>query len=322
MRGVCHALTVLTIESRHFAIELRHNETSASKFTMISLSLGLLAALCWSIHDVLARSVAERFGPFRLAFWVVVVGALLLLGPVLWRGTLLQAPAWAFGYALALGVVYAAAIGGLFKAFSIAPVSIVAPLTAGYPALVVVWGLLNGLVPQPMEWLGLMLILVGAVVVGKSGEEAGGRSEVPKGQLSLAVLAVAIAVTSFAAAIVLGQEAARGMGDMEATFVSRFPAALLLLPALISDGKKHPPLQVKVWLAIFAMATMDVTAVTAINAAGLFPHREIGAMAISTYGALSVLIAMVVLKERVSKGQWLGIAMIVAGMAALGLALK
>jgi drug/metabolite transporter (DMT)-like permease len=30
----------------------------------------------------------------------------------------------------------------------------------------------------------------------------------------------------------------------------------------------------------------------------------------------------VVLKERVSKGQWLGIAMIVAGMAALGLALK
>jgi drug/metabolite transporter (DMT)-like permease len=303
-------------------IELRHSGSSVKDAHMITLSLGLLSALCWSVHDVVARSFAERFGPYRLAFGVVVVGALLLLPLVLWRGTLWSAPQWALAYALALGVVYASAIGGLFKAFSLAPVSVVGPLTASYPALVVVWGLFNGLVPQPMEWLGLALIMAGAVIVGKSTDDTDGESKVPEGQMFFAILAITVAMVSFAAAVVLGQYAARGMGEIETTFVSRFPAALILMPAFIADGKRHAPLQPKVWLAIFVMAAMDVTAVTAINASGHFPNPELGSMAISTYGALSVLIAMVVLKEKVSRWQWGGIVLIVVGMAMLGLAMR
>jgi drug/metabolite transporter (DMT)-like permease len=60
-----------------------------------------------------------------------------------------------------------------------------------------------------------------------------------------------------------------------------------------------------------------VIAVSSINATGYFPNKELGAMVISAYGALSVLLAMVFLKEKVSAAQWVGIAMISGGVATL-----
>jgi drug/metabolite transporter (DMT)-like permease len=55
---------------------------------MAAVLLGVFAALCWSLHDLVARSYAERIGPFRMAAVVMVAGAAMLLGIVLWRGTI------------------------------------------------------------------------------------------------------------------------------------------------------------------------------------------------------------------------------------------
>ena len=41
-------------------------------------------------------------------------------------------------------------------------------------------------------------------------------------------------------------------------------------------------------------------------------------MGISAYGGLSVLVAMVFLGEKVTKGQWLGIFLVAIGILALG----
>jgi drug/metabolite transporter (DMT)-like permease len=65
---------------------------------------------------------------------------------------------------------------------------------------------------------------------------------------------------------------------------------------------------------------MDVLAVSAINYAGRFDNKEFAAMGISTYGAGAVLLALLFLKERVSAGQWAGIALLTAGVAYLGYA--
>jgi uncharacterized membrane protein len=285
---------------------------------MLALSFGLSAALCWSIHDSIARFYADRLGPYRMALLVIVAGALLLLPIVLWRGLLWQAEGWALGYAVALGGAYAMALAGLFKAFSLAPVSIVGPTTAGYPALVVVWGLLNGLVPTPVEWVGLVLVLAGAVIVGASSADGGERRAIPPGKMFTALIAIIAANLGFASAVVLGQAAAVSMGEVETTFVSRFPAALLLLPLLRGDVRTQAAWPKGAAVAVLAMAALDVGAMTAVNHAGHFPNKAFAAMGVSAYGGLAVLVAMIVLKERVSKGQWLGIALVVAGIACLG----
>ena len=152
---------------------------------MIAILLSLVAALGWSSHDLRARRFGGPIGPFRMAFWVMLAGAFLLLIPVLWRGTVWTSPPSAVALAMAMGVVYAIAAAGLFYALTLAPVSIVGPIVGGYPALVVIWGLVNGLQPTFVQWMCIGVILVGVVVVARSEHEGEGFSDVVSGKLPL-----------------------------------------------------------------------------------------------------------------------------------------
>ena len=67
------------------------------------------------------------------------------------------------------------------------------------------------------------------------------------------------------------------------------------------------------------MGALDVAGVVAINASGHLPAKEFAAVGISAYGAIAVILAMLVLKEKVSGGQWLGIGLIAGGVATLSL---
>jgi drug/metabolite transporter (DMT)-like permease len=285
---------------------------------MMSVLLGLVAALCWSTHDLLARRFAGNAGPFRMSFWIMLAGGALLAVPVVWRGQLLAGEGYAVITALAMGLVYAFAIGALLLAFSLAPVSIVGPLTAGYPALVVVWGLWQGHVPTWPQWLAIALVLAGVLIVSRNGHDDDHADTVVTGKMPLVIAAALIADLAFAATVIMGQSATEGLGEYEVTFLSRFPAAALLLLMMLKDRAQLAPLSTAGQLAIVAMAACDVTAVTAINAAAWFPNRELGAMAISSYGALSVLMAMIFLRERVTALQWFGIILVVVGVAILG----
>jgi drug/metabolite transporter (DMT)-like permease len=287
---------------------------------LIAVLLGLVAALCWSLHDLVARAFAEKIGPFRMSVWVLLLGAAILLPVVMWHGTLWHGDRHSLITASLLGVAYAFALGGLLKAFSLAPVSVVGPLTGGYPALVVVWGMLHGLQPTMLQWLAMAAILLGAIIVGRFGPDDGGFAMVAKGKIWVVLLSAAVAFVGFAASVVLGQQATVGLGEIETTFVSRLPAAVLVFAVLrMSEAPRFVTRPIGMWKAVGTMALCDVIAVTSINVSTFYPNKELGAMAISGYGALSVLLAMIFLKEKVSAAQWLGIAMISGGVAALAI---
>ena len=114
----------------------------------------------------------------------------------------------------------------------------------------------------------------------------------------------------------MGQQAAVTVGEVDATWLSRPVALLVLLPFAFFDGKRGA-LSRNQWIAIFVMGGLDVMGVIAVNASGHFPGKEFAGIGISAYGALSVIMAMIFLKEKVSPGQWAGLALIVAGVATL-----
>jgi drug/metabolite transporter (DMT)-like permease len=117
----------------------------------------------------------------------------------------------------------------------------------------------------------------------------------------------------------LGQKASATLGEIETTFLSRIPAALILLPFLFREKPATTKISRGAALGVSFMALLDVSAVCGINYMGRLPFKELGAMGISAYGAVSVVLAMAILKERVASWQWLGIAMIVAGVAVLAM---
>lgn len=285
---------------------------------MIAVLLGVFAALCWSMHDVIARSIAGTVGGFRTAAWVMVSGFILLSAYVLWDGSVWQATPSAVFSGLLLGFAYGFGVGGLFKAFSLGPVSLVGPLTAGYPVLAVLWGVFNGLELTVVQWACVGATLLGAVIVARSGEPDGGINAVAPGKLPVLLFFAAMSVLGYSSSIVLGQQAALSVGEVDATWLSRPVALLVLLPFAFLDGK-HPALTRNQWIGIFVMGALDVLGVIAVSASGHFPGKELAGIGVSAYGALSVLMAMIFLKEKVSPGQWVGMAMTVGAVATMSI---
>ncbi len=281
----------------------------------MALLLGLFAALCWAVHDLAARHYAPSLGAFRLGVATEAAGFAMML-PILIGTPAATAQDWLA--VLILGVTYGAAIAGLFKAFAMAPVSVVGPFTAGYPALVVIWGMVHGLAPTWLQFLAIAAIMIGAVIVGRSGHHDGGMNRVQKGKVPELIFWILLADICFAASIIMGQRLGPTFGDLRTATLLRLPAALVLLPFAMMDGNKMQRLSTTTTIVVIGMAGLDLAALTGINAMGLMPYKELGAMGISAYGAIAVPLAMVWLKEKVSKGEWFGIAVIIAGVAALG----
>lgn len=286
---------------------------------MLAVLFGVFAALCWSVHDVIARSIAGAVGGFRVAAWVMVTGFLLLTGYILYDGTVWGASREAVMSGFALGFAYGFGVGGLFKAFSLGPVSLVGPVTAGYPVLAVLWNVVNGFEPTTLQWACVAATLVGAIIVARSGTEDGGINAVAPGKIPQLIFFCIMCVLGYSAAIVLGQRAGVAVGEVEATWLSRPVALLVLLPFVLADGR-HPAPTRPQWLGMCAMGALDVAGVIAVNASGHLPGKEFAGIGISAYGALSVVLAMIFLREKVSTGQWLGMALIVFGVATLSVA--
>ena len=286
---------------------------------MLAVLFGLFAALCWSLHDLLARKFASDVGPYRMAIGTLLAGGFLLAGIVLWNGTIFRTDPTTLELALVLGIIYGLALSSLFIAFSLAPVSIVGPATAGYPALVVIWGMINGLQPNLQQWTAMSAIIIGAIVVARMGPAEGGLNEVKADKIPLLIFSCIVAEVFFASSVVLGQKIAHNVGEFEATFLSRFPAALVLIPFVMREKSDVVMISSRAWLAIFAMGAFDVAAVSGVNYMGRLPNKEFGSMGISAYGAIATLLAMLVLKEKTTILQWLGIAMISGGVAVLAI---
>lgn len=283
---------------------------------MLSVAFGVFAALSWSVHDLFARRMALRVGPFRMAALVMIAGAILLTAFVLTHGTLWTASATGVLQSLALGLAYGIGAGGLFKAFSLGPISLVGPVTAAYPVLVVLWGVTNGLQPSGLQWLAVAATLAGAIIVARSGPADGGIDAVTPSKLPVLLFFCAVASLGYATSVILGQTAALSVGEVEAAWLSR-PTALLTILPFMAREPRAPRLTGRHWFGIAAMGALDVLGLIAVNASGHLPGKEFAAVGISAYGAIAVILAMLVLKEKVSAGQWAGIALIVAGVATL-----
>lgn len=283
---------------------------------MLAVLLGVFAALCWSFTDLIARMMAARIGAFRMAALAMVAGALVLGVYVIPGGRIWSASGGQLMSGLLLGLAYGFGIGGLFKAFSLGPISLVAPLTAGYPVLAVLWGVFNGLEPTLLQWACVASTLVGALIIARSGTEDGGINAVEPGKMPILLLFAGLSVLGYASAIVLGQQAAVEVGEIEAAWLSRLSALLTILPFMAGEPRPAA-LTPKLWLGILAMGLLDVAGLIAINASGHLPGKEFAGIGISAYGAGSVILAMIFLKEKVSAGQWAGLALIVGAVATL-----
>jgi drug/metabolite transporter (DMT)-like permease len=211
---------------------------------------------------------------------------------------------------LLAGVGGGTGLAAFYRALAVGTVSVVAPIAACGAAVPLVLALASGDNPSAVALVGAVVALGGAVLASleeRSAEDAGRRDAV--------LLAAAAAVLLGLFVYFLGRASQHG-GALSALFGARFASLTLLAGWAVAV---RAPLRFEGRVgAVAAVGLMDIAA----NALFALASRH-GVLAIvsvlgSLYPIPTVVLAHVVLRERITAVQRVGVVVALAGVAMVG----
>ena len=278
---------------------------------MISLTLGMIAASAWGIHDICIRFVSQRGGILPAIATVMLAGSLVLL-PISgalgnWSAMTLQS----FGLSVISGAVYLVGCISLYKAFGIGPVRVVAPIVGSYPILSIGWAALMG---QPVlwdQWLAVGCVIMGVAIVGMLSDHS--ESD---GSQRAAIGWSLVGAGGFAIAFAVGHLATQVGSELPVILVTRLTAATGAIILLALSSRAKIP-ERSAWPLLALMSLLDALALGIVLAAGNLHRPEFAAVAASTFGIITIILAWLFLKERMTGGQWFGVAVCFLGIGYL-----
>lgn len=283
---------------------------------MSSVLLGLVAALSWGVYDFLSRFPSRAVGPIPTVLAVTFFGLLLLSAWVLIAGdgvVIVWPKLWLVVIA---GIFFALATLALFAAFALGPITIVAPIAGSYPALAVVFAVAQGARPSALQWLAIGCVMAGVVISSRGGRHYEDSGELSKSEMRTVIGLALLAGICFAIAITAGQAAVPIFGDVQTMWLARI-FGLITIGLIYLWRSPAAPLPMR-WLPLLAlMGCLDVVALAALTAAGNLPSPEFTTVVSSAFGAITVMLARLFLKEPISPLQLGGMVLIFGGVAAL-----
>lgn len=271
----------------------------------VTLTLSLLAALFYGAADFLGGYASRKVSPALVVFASQIVGLAILGATMAFvPGVFHPEDMW---WGIAAGIAGAVAIGTLYAALARGRMGIVSPITAVVGAAVpVVFGLATGERPAALAIGGIMLAFVAVVLVSTSPDT---------GRVSLAEPGVVLAIISGLAIGALYVFLSRGHSDgglwlvlpTRCTSIAVLGAYMLFRPSRATVSKR-------VFAVIAASGALDMGANILYVLASHTGMLVIVAIVTSLYPAATVFLARVLLNERLSKIQWVGVGCAAAGV--------
>jgi drug/metabolite transporter (DMT)-like permease len=289
---------------------------------MEALLLGLLAALAWGLHDFSVRLIGGRAPVAAMLSVVLLVGSVALVPFVVAGGGFAGLNRETAALAIAAGLAFLIANFGLYNAFAIGPVRLVAPICGAYPVLSVAFAIGRGEAANALIWAGVLAVVAGIAIVARGEAPTGGSSEQKAAQASARLRAIGFAVlagTGFAVAFALAQWAAESVGAAAVTFVGRIAALAVVSGIILARGVALLRPTADIWKPLCLMGALDVSALAFIAWAADLPRAEFASVASSVFGIVTILLAWRILGERLRPAQWAGVSTVFAGIAMLGL---
>lgn len=281
---------------------------------MNALTLGLIAAVCWGIHDVTVRRISQTTPLMATLLFVLIVGATFQGAVVTITGGFEPISQRALFYCAAAAVAFLVASIGLYVAFQRGPVRIVAPVIGSFPIYSVALASFQGAQISIWQWGAVMLVVCGIVIVSVFSDSDD--EDTPDLRLTIGI--AALSAFGFFATFALGQEASRLSDDLLANLITRIICIALMLPifALFSlpmwPGRAAIP-------TIIIMGLLDGVALICMFAAGAYPSAQYAAVAASVFGLITILLAWMFLGEKMRAAQWFGCLVAFGGIGYLAL---
>lgn len=281
---------------------------------MQALALGLIAALAWGIHDICVRSVGRSAGIYQALFTVLVFGCVLIFAATVLNGNSFELDGATLRLSALAGASFAIGGIGVYNAFALGPVRLVAPLVGSFPVLSVAWAAFNNSPVSLGQWVAVFAIVFGIALVARQSSPTDQHYNRNRVVLWAVLAAVGLALT-----FAFGQAASDGDESLPVIFATRvvamISAGLVLLVFRPREEWTLPPLNSLP--LIFAMGFLDTTALGVVLAAGSLPYAEFAAVTSSVFGLVTVLIAWIFLREPINRIQWTGILVVFTSIAYL-----
>ncbi|HEU5205057.1 MAG TPA: EamA family transporter [Candidatus Limnocylindrales bacterium] len=289
---------------------------------------GLGAALSWGTMDVASALASRRLGSLKVTAGMQVVSAVLLVALAFGRGVAPPADPVALVAAALLGIIGAGAYLAYFTGLRIGPISLVSGVVAAYGGLVVVLAVvIRGETLTLIQAAGAAVATVGVILTAVAFD-GGIRTTRLAGP---GVVFAVIALVLFAVMTVGLAEAIERSGWLEVLVVSRVVNAVVSVGAVVVLSALAIPrlaaiMQVdtdgqgpRSWAIVALAGVLDVTGLI-VFAIGLEQAETWLVGLVSSFGpAVTILIAVLFLGERLRPVQWLGVAGVGLGMVLIAL---
>ncbi|PQV63288.1 putative membrane protein [Abditibacterium utsteinense] len=295
----------------------------------MGILFGLLSAIFWGAGDYLIAQLTRHTGTVRALLSIQFFSLVAWIGCLLVSQQHFSTNPNFWGLAVMAGVCHVVGLLLTYRAFEIGTLSLVSPIASGFAIVTALIALANGERPPLLALAGTGLLILGVVCATytHNAEEKKSLVGVPEAlgsalafgimfwlfdrvQIHLGVLWPLVVLKSMAfLSALISVLASKKRGDStknEGETERTQPEPLNSSPGqLLALALGAAALDTLAWLAYNAgVRTQFVAVVTALA---------------SLFSVVTLLMAWVLLKDRLSRNQWTGIALILAGILMVSL---
>jgi drug/metabolite transporter (DMT)-like permease len=274
---------------------------------MLPVALSLCASMCFGTSDFLAGTLTRRTCLWTVIVFSQLAGLSLLALVVLARGHAL--PGEVLLPALGAGLLTVVAVVAGYQALAIGVMSIIGPIVSLCAAVPVIVGLASGERPSELQLSGIAIALGGVILASR--ERSAGEHHQTTSKLSIALAVLAALAYGFV--MVLYARGAEsdpywGVFLAKSVTVALFALAFLIMrPALKLTRAAAIPLLA---IGVFAVGGNALFAV-----ASTLGYLSVVSVLSSISPVFLVVLAYVLLHERLAPTQRLGVALALLGVA-------
>jgi drug/metabolite transporter (DMT)-like permease len=266
-------------------------------------AFGLAAALAWGAGDF-SGGLASRYAPIlRVLIFTQVTGLGLLVGLAwLWGEPL--PPTAGLLWGAAAGLLGLCGVAALYRALAIGQMGLAAPISALLAAVLpVLFGMATEGLPGWLRLLGFGVALGGVWLVSRP-DGAGGQ---PRG-VGMAVLSGC----AFGAYFIVLDRAGEA-GIFWPLVAGRLVSFMVVLALALLRRERLPP-PAGMLLLLLLPAVLEIIGNTCFVLATRAGRLDVAAVLSSLYPASTVLLARIVLGERLSQAQTFGVGAVLAAI--------
>ena len=281
--------------------------------TILSILLGIGGMFGWGIYDFLGGIFAKQMGSFKSLFWSQLAGLISILILAYFLKTSINVPILVIILSPIAAIVYSAGYLFFFKGFEIGNVSIIAATMNLWAVFTMLFAFIfMGQRLSTMQTLGVLMILSGATLASVNWSEI--RNQ--RFQLSSGVKEAILGAFFFGVFWNISEIISEKVGWLLTTLFVKLGIILFLLffSFLVKQEISLIKISAKIKCIILLMGIVEVGAVALVNYGLTIGDAILITPIASALSIVTILLAIIFLKDKVTKIQGVGIITAIAGV--------